>query len=402
MINPLWALTASIIGIITLLKTKLHPGFAIFGGGLILLLLSMPFGDIPALLLNALWNYSLFRLIVILAAAMMLSNLMAEKGLLTRLADSLGAVNPKLSVHLIPAIIGFVPMPAGAVVSAAASQDLFRRIGTTPEQSTFINYWFRHIWEHSMPVYPAVIMAGVILGVPFPDMFVWLVPGTILMPLVGLLPSSLILRRYPRITGASISGTTMVTSFFKASWPIMALIAAILVGIDAMIAFPVVLILVGILERATFSDWKQAFKYGFDYRLLFMLYAVILYKSVVEASHAAGSIYTTMQLTGFPIAIALISIPLIIGFIIPFSTAFIAILLPLFMPTIMTESGLNGATLWLVYGSAMVGMLLSPLHLCLTMSSEFFHAQLIRVYPYLLPCGVLFEVVMVIIYFIAA
>ncbi|MBI4267510.1 MAG: DUF401 family protein, partial [Chloroflexi bacterium] len=143
MLSPSLALLVSIAGILLLLRLKLHPGFAIFAGSLTLALLALPLLSIPTALLESLVDRETIRLLVIVASALTMSSLMEQRGLLASLATTLENLNPKLALHFIPAFIGFVPMPAGALVSATAAGGLVKRIGIAPEQSTFINHWFR-------------------------------------------------------------------------------------------------------------------------------------------------------------------------------------------------------------------------------------------------------------------
>ena len=201
MLSPSLALLISIAGILILLRLRVHPGFAIFAGGIILSLLVLPLLSIPPLMLQSLINYQTIRLLVIIASALTLSHLMEQKGLLAELAATLESLGPKLALHFIPAVIGLVPMPAGALVSATASRGLVKRIGLTPEQGTFINYWFRHIWEFALPVYPAIIMTSVVLSVPLSSVVKTLSPMTALAIVSGAAVSYGILRKTKGIKG---------------------------------------------------------------------------------------------------------------------------------------------------------------------------------------------------------
>jgi len=49
----------------------------------------------------------------------------------------------------------------------------------------------------------------------------------------------------------------------------------------------------------------------------------------------------------------------------------------------------------------MIAHLLSPLHLCLILSTEYFKANLAKVYQYILPPSLLLEAIAVIIYLLA-
>ena len=38
-------------------------------------------------------------------------------------------------------------------------------MNTGPERRTFLNYWFRHVWEMVFPLYPSLVLAAGLMGV---------------------------------------------------------------------------------------------------------------------------------------------------------------------------------------------------------------------------------------------
>lgn len=400
MLSPSPALLVSIVGILVLLRLKVHPGFAIFAGSLLISLLVLPLPSIPALMLRSLFDYQTLRLLVIIASALTLSYLMEEKGLLAKLAATMESISPRLALHIIPAVIGLVPMPAGALVSATAARDLVKRMGLTPEQSTFINYWFRHIWEFSLPVYPAIIITSVLLSVPLASVVATLSPMTALTIMSGAVLSYGILKKTAKVKGEPTKN--IAYNLLRAAWPILLLVPLILLGLEAMIAFPLVLALLAIQQRANWPELKKAFRYGVDLRILFLLYAVMLYKATIESSGAAQQVFWDMQAMGLPASAMLIALPLLMGLATGISMAFAGIALPLLVPYIAADSGVNGSALLLAYVSGMMGLLLSPLHLCLILSAEYFKANLAKVYHYILPPAIVIEAIALLIYYITS
>ena len=133
MLSPSLALLISIAGILILLSLRVHPGFAIFAGSLIVALLVLPLLSIPSLMVQSLFNYQTIRLLVIVASALTLSRLMEEKGLLAELAATLESISPKLALHFIPAVIGLVPMRS-RVPSSITGSDIYGNTRYPPTQ----------------------------------------------------------------------------------------------------------------------------------------------------------------------------------------------------------------------------------------------------------------------------
>jgi len=72
----------------------------------------------------------------------------------------------RVVIALLPAMIGLMPLVGGALVSAPMVVEGSDLLKLSPERRTFINYWFRHVWEYILPTYPALILAATLVGVP--------------------------------------------------------------------------------------------------------------------------------------------------------------------------------------------------------------------------------------------
>jgi len=403
MISPSVALLASIAGILILIRFKIHPGLAIFAGSLALALLLLPPRSLPEHMFDTLIDRQTLTLLVVVASALALSRLMEAKGLLTSLAVTMERLGPRLAMHLVPATIGLVPMPAGALVSATALRDLANRMGLPPERVTFINYWFRHIWESSLPVYPAIIATSIILSVQLSSVTLTLLPMTALVIALGTVSSYRMLRHSNRYrTQERRSKRSIVYELLRASWPILLIVALVLAGVDAVIAFPLALVLLACQQRAKWPELKTALKYGADFRILFLLYAVMLFKATIEGAGAAYALFSDMQYVGLPTPVLLAFLPFLTGFATGISMGFVGISLPLLVHFIALGSQFNGYALILAYISGYVGVLLSPLHLCLILSTEYFKASFARVYKLILPPLLTIEAVVALVYYIAA
>ena len=186
----------------------------------------------------------------------------------------------------------------------------------------------------------------------------------------------------------------------RASWPVLLLILMILLGLDAMIAFPLTLVLLALQRRAKWPELGKALRYGLNPKILIFLYSIMLYKATIESSNAADVFFSDMQALGVPISAALAVLPFLMGFMTGSSTAFVGIAFPILIPSIVSGSMVNSGALLLAYVSGMIGMLLSPLHLCLVLSADYFGARLARVYKYILPLYLIIEAIAVLIYYI--
>jgi len=401
--SPSLALLASIAGILILIRLKVRPSLAILVGSLTLSLLLLPPRSLPGHMFHTLIDRQTLTLLAVVASALALSRLMEVKGLLMSLATTMERLGPKLAMHLVPATIGLVPMPAGALVSATALRDLADRMGLTPERVTFINYWFRHIWEASLPVYPAIIATSVILSVQLSSVTLTLLPMTALIIALGTVYSYRMLKPNKRYKiEERTPKKSIVYNLLRTSWPILLIVGLVLAGLDAVIAFPLALVLLACQQRAKWPELKIALKYGADLQILLLLYAIMLFKATIEGAGAAYTLFSDMQYIGMPTPALLALLPFLMGFATGISMGFVGISLPLLVPFITLGAQVNNYALMLAYISGYVGVLLSPLHLCLILSTEYFKASFAKVYKLILPPLLAIEAVVVFIYCIAA
>jgi hypothetical protein len=115
----------------------------------------------------ALIDPTTLKLIGIIVLVYILSGVLRKVESLRDLVDSLqGLVKDyRLILAFIPALLGLIPMPAGAMFSAPMVKEVGGRVGLTPEEETFVNYWFRHIWEFVWPLFPGIILFAGLLKV---------------------------------------------------------------------------------------------------------------------------------------------------------------------------------------------------------------------------------------------
>jgi uncharacterized protein len=384
-VNPAIALFISLAVVLVLLRVKSSPGPAVFAGSVLLSLLSLPPVETLRILASAAIDGQTLRLLAIVICALTMSRMMEQRGMLTRLANALEGIGPKLAIQVAPVAIGLMPLPGGAVVSAAAMKDLVRRLRLNAEQATFINFWFRHLCEFATPVYPGIVMAGVILSVPLSWVLLHLAPVWILMLAFGSVVSWRILRHAPANGGGAQSAPDIPRELFRTAWPVMLVFALVLAGLDAAPAFLITVVALVLQQRMPRAQVVAGVRYGFSPKILFLLYAVMLYKGVVENSGAAQALFEQLQASGVPHPVILTALPILIGFSTGLSSAMVGVSIPLLMPFMVTAEGVNGAAFLLAYGAGGLGYLLSPLHLCLVLSAEYFKARLSAVYRYLLP-----------------
>lgn len=401
MLDAVTALIVSIIAVLVLLRLKIHVGIAVFAGAFVLAFLTLSYNEILTLFYDTITNIQTWRLVIIIVSAMGLSAAMDKKGLLRRLAQSLERIGSRPALYMIPAVIGLVPMPAGALVSASMVRDVSKKWNLGPEEITFLNYWFRHIIEYSWPIYQGIILASAIFSTTVSQIVRTLFIMTIVNAVIGLTIGYFVFKNKvaPKVEGESSSAKLILYEFIKASWPILLIIILIVVlNVDTALAFAISLTTLLMTSQFKKRDLVRIFKEALNVKIILLLIAIMFYKIIIEYTDTALSFYMLLTKFGVPEFLIVASLPFTIGFITGVSFAFVGVTFPLLVP-IVGLGNINGGALILAYVSGMAGVLLTPLHLCLVLSVDFFKANILKTYRFILPAVLMSEVVALAMYF---
>lgn len=388
-VDPVVPLFASIAVLLVLVKLGVHLSVSVLAGTLTLLILSRSYENVVSLTYYTLLDPQTWELVWIVICAVGLSAAMDASGMLRRLTRSLRSVGPRAALYLIPFVVGFVPMPAGALVSATMVKRLAEEHELPPEKIAFLNYWFRHIVEFSWPTYQSVVLTGTVLSMSVSEVVRALLPMTAIGGLVGLAVSWLTPGGGRGCTHKGLKVGNVGSEFVKSSWPILLVVMLVIVlGVEAALAFPTSVAAVLLVGRLGRSSLRRVFVEAFNPRIASLLIAVMLYKNAVECTGLAHALHTSLSQHGTPGLPVLSLLPFIVGAATGMSIAFVSVTFPLLAP-ILSANGISYGGLVLSYVSGMLGMLLSPLHLCLPLSVEYFKASITSVYRYLLPATAL-------------
>jgi len=320
---------------------------------------------------------STIRLLAAVLLITTLGDLLHGIASLDRLVKALGEIFPdrRVSLPIIPALIGLLPMPGGALLSApmvdAASKDL----PLSPEDKTFFNYWFRHIWEYVFPLYPALLLVSAITGLSLRSIMFGQSPLTLGAVLAG---SLWLKRRLPRPIWAQAAANPGFHAWRElaiALWPVIAVIVvSIGLGVELPITLAGVILLIIAVHRPSMDTVKHAFKRGFSWRLALLITGVMGFKKMIELTGAAVATYQVLSAAHFPPVLLAFLVPLFTGVFTGVTAAAMGIAFPLLQPIIHSNGAmLNVAAM--AFGGGFIGVLLSPFHLCLVLTREYFNAR---------------------------
>ena len=274
---------------------------------------------------------------------------------------------PRVSIALMPAIIGLLPMPGGAMFSAPMVKDLARSDPTiSNEDGLVFNYWFRHAMEFFWPLYPALVIASGISRIRLNMLVLWLMP----IGAVALVAGYLLMIRKPIKLRYSHSA---IKELMISAWPIIAVIILVMLnqpGWLAVLGTSIIYLLVN-------KNKKKVLVASLKYKTFILLLTVFFYKNLVEIAEVPQSMGAELMAWSIPPLTLVILLPFLMGFMTGVTQAGVGLSLPLILS--MGNGYCTLSTTILAYTFAVVGVLLSPVHLCLVLTSEYFSVEYPRI-----------------------
>jgi integral membrane protein (TIGR00529 family) len=357
--------------------------------------------DLAASSIKSITSLQTISLILIVGLIMIMSRIMEKSGHMTRLVKSFTnlsrdarTVGPVMS-----ALIGLLPMPGGALFSAPMVEASLSKGPASVEQKTAINYWFRHIWEYWWPLYPGVILAVALLEVETWRFMAFMAPMTIVSVLAGIF---FILRPIGK-TGIDHQGTISWSGIKHFLWemiPILIVIFFIValtatadilgllgfgVNIPTLLSIlpglAISIVWVSYVNHAPLSDIGSAITSRDNLVMLFLVIAIMVFKGVMEDSNAVVHIRDEMIAYRIPVILLILIMPFLSGLVLGIAIGFVGASFPLIIPLFHTTDLLDYLSFaMLAYTFGYMGMMLSPVHLCLLVTKDYFKASLLSSY----------------------
>jgi len=339
------------------------------------LLFHLPVVKIGTDLFSATLDEKTLLLIAALFAILFFSNLLKETGRMNKILEGFRHIlkDIRVVIALLPAMIGLMPLVGGALVSAPMVVEGSDQLRLSPERRTFINYWFRHVWEYILPTYPALILAATLVGVPVRKL------GWVNLPLtpVAILSGAMI--GFWGISkskeGGEVPQRASVWELLKNLFPlIFALVLVIGFKVELAYAFGLTILGMILFYRIDPKTVLKALKGSLSIELLLTVVTVMGFKKVLESSQAIFTISTFLSSSGVPFRLIAIFVPLVVGLMTGMTIAPIAIGFPILIPLFQNDPDFLNYMM-LAFASGIAGDLLSPFHLCLVLTKDYFHAE---------------------------
>jgi len=420
-LDPLTAVIVSFCFLGVMLYRRVNIGITLNLTALVLALLSVDWLEIPTIIYETSVDLRTISVVFATFGVMLMSQLYKETKVINDLSESLSRIikNSKIVSSVLPAVIGFLPVAGGALMSAPLVDSEAERLGLKPEKKAYVNLWFRHTIFPVYPISQVLIVTAALTGIAIPLIIMRQIPVVIVMVIVGYLISFWRVSN-PKNKENSKSLNSQLKRFLVAFSPILTTIVMVVgffpilkmivdatsldfagfelfkQGFDVLMATFIGLTVLIVISKPSLQVFAKPFKNWAIYGITFAAYGAFLLRNITVASGMPGILENLVTSGTVSIILLLTVVPAVLGFLtgsplggVSISYSIIAGIL-IFSPK----------TVALLYISTYLGYLIAPTHLCFVFTADYFKCSLGKVYKYMIPSFLISFTTALLIYFL--
>lgn len=378
---------AVLVTVLILLRRRMFIGTVMgIASSLLALLYLTPVPVFLGCLYRAVLSPQAVEMTGMLLCTVIMENIMRKSGAMARMVDSISGFirDRRIVMAAMPATIGLLPSIGGAVFSAPLVEKAAEGFEIGAEQKAFINYWYRHIWEYVSPLYPGIILVSGITGRSFRDIALAQLVFAVAVVVVGI---PFCFRGIGKSVGAGVAdgGISAGADFLKAISPILLAMGLVVIGgVEPLLAMSGAVLFLLLRHRYSLAQGIETLRESVSPKVLFLVAGVLLFRETLEATGALTGVSRFLADSGTPLLPLMMLIPFLAGIMTGLTVGFVGITFPFLLPLIPAGDGAVPGLIAIAFGSGFCGVMLSPLHLCLVLSGEYFNADFARVYRRLL------------------
>jgi len=403
--------------IVILIRLKFNFGLSLMLGSLIMGIFSLQtieLIEIPKAFIEAsIYSFKegqivteTIELALLLTLIFVLARCMQETGAITKLIDSLRTFFSRGGIlGAIPAVYGLMPVPGGALFSAPLIEKEGEKYRLDKNQKNFLNVWFRHIW---FPIYPISSAMILICSEKFSNINIYTlivanVPAFVASIVIGGIFLKYFVRKTTKVTSPPEKNYNGLIYLLPPTVPLVFYAALYFVGFPRVRSFLIgvlfSILLLYYLIKMDRKKYVNIIKKSLSWNLALAIFGIMIFREMFLVSEA--NILIANIMSGLAL-IMIILIPLILGLLTGYNLGAVALSYPLVQPFFeFTGISLIGITS-IIFISSLAGYLISPIHLCNVLSSNYLKTDTTRMYKMYIPAVfflLLIQTVIVVIVF---
>lgn len=368
--------------IVILLRRKISMAAVMPVGALLVGVLYLtPPRDLAAAAMRGIFAPKSVDMTLTLMLTMVMENILRTTGMLKRMVSSLSAALPDRRVVMaaMPAMIGMLPSPGGAVFSAPMVNEAAGGVPIKADQKAMINYWYRHPWEYISPLYPGIILAAGLTGLSTQTLFIANLPFALSMIVWGVFFCFRGIERQQTPPADAGRGREFLVFLAMVSPILLALLLVVLFRVNPALSLGGAVLALYLFQRYTPAMIIKNLRESVSAKALFLVIGIMIFQEVLRVTGALDGLSAFFAASGLPVYLVLILIPFIAGVMTGLTVGYVGITFPLLLP-LMGAGAPSPGLVSLAFASGFAGVMLSPVHLCYVLTCEYFQADIATVY----------------------
>ena len=378
-------LLLSLFIVVVLVMRRVYYGLALLIGAFVLGVFSkVSFQGFVEVFISTFTDRSTLDLVLIVSLIPVLASFMKEVGMVDDLINEIKeVVSGRAVLAVLPALMGALPMLGGALLSAPLIDEEANRLGLLNDEKSFINVWFRHWNFFIYPLSSALILVASLTGFNLYMLILMHIPPVLIYLILGYLLS------IRSIKEDKIKRSRDLRVFLSIPFNMSPILLAIIlnfVGVHMAAALAMAAIFTLAIKRVSPRKALILLRENFNWKLPLAMISVMYLRHMVEYSNSVPALIPYIESIGLPVNLLLLAITWIIGLATAMPTAGIAIIFPI---AILMIKNLSIFLVSILYFTMIFSYLVSPLHLCLILTVEYYRSKLQRVYQKLIPASII-------------
>ena len=399
----------SFIIILILIRFKINFGFSLIIGSIILSIFALAVLNEPLDVADAFskaiiysfqeqkFYFETLELAILMTLIFILAKIMQVTGSIEKLINSLrGFFKRGGTLGVIPAIYGLMPVPGGAYFSVPSIDKEGDKYKLSKDQKNFLNVWFRHIW---FPIYPISSAMILICSIEFSNIDIFHliianIPGFIAFILIGLIFLKIFIKKNGKDELVENKNKSGLIFLIPPLIPFLIYFSIYIIGFSDIKNYQIEIFIIGVIIsillmyffiEKDINEYLKLIKKCVSFKLAFAILGIMIFREIFTVSNADQALANYISVLPFHPIIIVILIPMILGLLTGYNLGAIALsyflVEPFFEFTSLNIIGLTS----IIFMSSLVGYLVSPIHLCNVVSSEYLKTDTTRMYKMYIP-----------------
>ncbi|MEM4819383.1 MAG: DUF401 family protein [Nanopusillaceae archaeon] len=354
-------------------------------------LIGSGFDGFTTTLISTAHSTATFDLVLVVFMIAILVNLYNATGFISMLGEELVKLlgKPKLVASVVPAVMGLLPVPGGALMSAPVVDAVGDKLGLSREKKLFINVWFRHVVFIVYPLSAVIVTTASLTGISVWSLVARGLPVAFSMVVAGYLLGF-------RNTGQWSVGENVEGDVKEVLRVLSPMLTAVVVALvlsplvdrqlvpwvpltrySMIIGLTLALILLVKLSGASLRLIWEATRSRITVELVLASFSAVLLRDVFmaidgprifsEIAPLSSELWKTVFMVLAPFTVSLATGSPLVGVVLATS---------MFRNT----ASLGVREVALIYASNMLGYIASPAHLCYVYTAQYFKTPLANAY----------------------